>query len=127
MLQSEYETFCLTLNACMVAAGRAKPDKAAADVFWMILVKFDLPVVQQALVECTDSIDHSYEYTVSLIRKKIESNLKVNKFREYAQSRIEQQEVAAIEQGKYLGSDEFDKNQASAKESFKACRELLND
>lgn len=127
MIASEYEKFCLTLNGCMVAVGRSKPDKVTADVFWLKLQEFDLSIVQWALVECTDSIEHGYEYNVRLIKKKIEEHLKVNKFREYAQSKIEQQEVAAIQQGKYLGSDEFEKNQSSAKKTFKACRELLND
>ena len=126
MIPDEYEQFCLTLNACMVAAGRAKPDKAAADVFWMKLCEFELSTVQWALVECTDSIDHGYQYNVRLIKKKIEEHLKVNKFREYAKLKIEQQETLAIEHAEYMESDEYKENQ-DAGTTFKDLRRLFNN
>lgn len=126
MIPSEYEKFCLTLNGCMAAVGRSKPDKATADIFWMKLCEFELSTVQWALVECTDSIEHGYEYNVRLIKKKIEEHLKVNKFREYAKEKIQQQEVADIEHAEYMESDEYKENQ-DAGTIFQDLRRLFNN
>lgn len=126
MQQNDYNDFCVTLSSCFSAAGRGKPDTGTAEVFWMKLIEFDLQIVKWALVECTDSIDHGYEYNVRLIKKKIEEHLKVNKFREYAQSKIEQQEVAAIEHAEYMESDEYKENQ-DAGTTFKDLRRLFNN
>ena len=126
MQQNDYNDFCSTLIGCFSAVGRGKPDTATAGVFWMKLIQYDLPAVKWARVECTD-VDHGYQYNVKLIKKTIESKLRISKFREQAELAIKNQEKKTIEQAIYIESDEFKKNQQAAELCFESIRKELNE
>lgn len=127
MQQNDYNDFCSTLIGCFTAVGRGEPKTAAVEVFWMKLSEFDLQLVKWALVECTDSIDHGYEYNVRLIKKTIDDQLNKNKFREDAMKRLMQQEQSAKDLTAYLESDDYKNSQAGKDECFTKIQEALNN
>lgn len=127
MDKQDEQNFNVALSSCCEIIGKPKLSQAAAKLLFNKLSLYPLDWVIWGMTEATDQCSTGFDFNIRLVRETIEKGQKKNEFRENAILKLNQQEQAAIEQEKYIESEEYKNNQAAAEKCIKEMKEAIKN
>jgi len=121
MLSNDYDTFVLTLNGVCEAVSKPLMSKAGVDVYYMSLAAFDLPQVQQAMLDAVPLCANGFDFNVNLVLGQLKKASAANdKQQRYLanQQKFAAQIESRVKHEEYKKTEEYIDNAAKGAKVF---------